>query len=807
MRELGIIVVAGYMPLYRHPAFKVGPWQLPCRSVRKKSLLSNFSRRNQSLQLDFTTRRHSFIRSAASSSSGGGALDSPSGSSNALDAYSTANTISDTTAKAARRSARLQSALLLRKLYRNLLRAEPLLQLPSPVYQPPEEFPSTSKADNELDSENAASMDLAAAAAAADAQLQAQLEERIEEAVVLLAEMELTAEELRLGLKALKSQPERYGLLFVNPKNSSSIDPSEVEHQIQKRVKEVYSQLMDRVSKEITELPFSSISVAQAALDARNARFRALGLPPALESIGDGDGAPEGGYYLAAEARRGLGERLGEAERVAERFLARRLQPAVARVRETSPEGLIQGVQKSATWARGLWDRLNGSAYDGASSAAPSGLPLPSTLESDRAAAVDALHGEIEELEKKLQEASKARETRLRKAGIQGRARMAAELRQMDNEVAAVSRALAVRTLQLEMEYIYGCLEGEVVDILGDPSAAAAAQQQEGSVSSSSSSIGSSVALALSRRGSTDEVALLAAEFRQLDAELAAMASEVESGGSLYIDDGDIAALATEIPDLRLRLGVGDTTVFGGSGLSLSKLQMQIRQAISTTTEAINFGTRGVRLLGSDAGAAGRLFWRALLGGTLKPREVAALRRTARDLLTFIPFAIILILPLTPVGHVLIFGFIQRYFPGFFPSQFTSRRQDLMVKYEQLTKQLQEAQAAAEAESDELEFKKAAAKAVAEAQLRSGGSGGSMSGSASSSDGESRDTDVGGSAVATADASGLGVGNGAGSVGVPIVASGEDDDAEGPAAKAVRKLQEEIAAAADSSYTETLEGE
>lgn len=31
-------------------------------------------------------------------------------------------------------------------------------------------------------------------------------------------------------------------------------------------------------------------------------------------------------------------------------------------------------------------------------------------------------------------------------------------------------------------------------------------------------------------------------------------------------------------------------------------------------------------------------------------------------------------------GHVLIFGFIQRYFPGLFPSQFTGRRQELMNK-------------------------------------------------------------------------------------------------------------------------------
>lgn len=46
-------------------------------------------------------------------------------------------------------------------------------------------------------------------------------------------------------------------------------------------------------------------------------------------------------------------------------------------------------------------------------------------------------------------------------------------------------------------------------------------------------------------------------------------------------------------------------------------------------------------------------------GGTLKPRETQALWRTLRDLLTFIPFAIILIIPMTPVGHVLVFSFIQ----------------------------------------------------------------------------------------------------------------------------------------------------
>ena len=43
---------------------------------------------------------------------------------------------------------------------------------------------------------------------------------------------------------------------------------------------------------------------------------------------------------------------------------------------------------------------------------------------------------------------------------------------------------------------------------------------------------------------------------------------------------------------------------------------------------------------------------------------------------------IILIAPLTPVGHVLIFGAIQRFIPGFFPSCFTEQRQNLLQLYE-----------------------------------------------------------------------------------------------------------------------------
>ena len=55
-------------------------------------------------------------------------------------------------------------------------------------------------------------------------------------------------------------------------------------------------------------------------------------------------------------------------------------------------------------------------------------------------------------------------------------------------------------------------------------------------------------------------------------------------------------------------------------------------------------------------------------------------RRTIKDTITFIPVVIILLIPLSPIGHVLVFGAIQRVFPDFFPSCFTERRQNLLGK-------------------------------------------------------------------------------------------------------------------------------
>jgi hypothetical protein len=115
-------------------------------------------------------------------------------------------------------------------------------------------------------------------------------------------------------------------------------------------------------------------------------------------------------------------------------------------------------------------------------------------------------------------------------------------------------------------------------------------------------------------------------------------------------------------------------------------------------------------------------------------REVNALRRTGRDVLTLIPFTIILVIPLTPVGHVLVFSFIQvrtvraeqtavvdslsfrvpflihfrhhtnpntyvprssqRYFPEFFPSCYSEKRLNLKRLFSEVGRRAEDAELA-----------------------------------------------------------------------------------------------------------------
>ncbi|GBF97790.1 hypothetical protein Rsub_10215 [Raphidocelis subcapitata] len=675
---------------------------------------------------------------------------------------------------------RLETLVELKKLYRNCLRADTLLGLPTPIYTllplaaddvrgngPGRSRAGTPGPQDSLEEE----------------------EERLQAAVELIAEMQLTSEQLRTGLRTLAPG---FGREFAG-----EAPPEDAEARVREVAREFAQQLRDRAAGEIPVLPFESEAQAQVALDVRNSRYNKR-LQQVLEDLssisggsggsssaslnslsgisgggggggGVGGGSSGGGVGVGGSGS-GLGgvaaERFTKAEKVAEKFVANRIKPALQRAQERD---LLEAVRESGAYLRGLWDRLNGSGGGGLRDL-PAGLPLPLASKKDVERVIADLGRELESLEKRLQEASKARESKLRKAGLAGRVALASQLKAMDAEVITLSRLLAVRTLQLEMEWVYRSLEDEALDIAADEL------------------LGKGP---LAREGSTGELALLVAEYSLLERQLAALAaalSEADPKGGLapltLVDDDLLEGLAAEIPDLRMRVGVSDVQVFGANPFSITKLRLQARDSAGKVAEGVGFLTRGVRLLGSDVGNAGRLFSKAALGGTLKPREVTALRRTARDLLTFIPFIIILIVPITPLGHVLVFGFIQRYFPGFFPSQFTNRRQEIMARYEELQRQLAEAQEAAAEEEEELELARAAA-AVARLTAPDAPCAAPGAGSAWASDTDEY--------APEAEAAGGGERGGG---------SGGDGDGPpaGPAAEKLRRLQEQVLEARDEVH-------
>jgi hypothetical protein len=173
--------------------------------------------------------------------------------------------------------------------------------------------------------------------------------------------------------------------------------------------------------------------------------------------------------------------------------------------RATPVTALAEGLSNSAAYAKGLWDRLNGGGRRGSASGAPQGLPsdlpAPVSTRGARSASIAQLSREIDALEQKLQEASKVgqrwlrgilaepllfhtraatfcisrgalskdisaeldiwivvfavqvRETKVRRAGIGGRARLAGELRDMDNEVCSVLKCFFLRVLLLHKPF------------------------------------------------------------------------------------------------------------------------------------------------------------------------------------------------------------------------------------------------------------------------------------------------------------------------------------------------------------------
>lgn len=169
-------------------------------------------------------------------------------------------------------------------------------------------------------------------------------------------------------------------------------------------------------------------------------------------------------------------------------------------------------------------------------------------------------------------------------------------------------------------------------------------------------------------------------------AEFGLLESQIENLNSLSrmgeaVDDDVLSVVLDQTNDFKRRLAI-DYSVAGFT-FDREGIVTFWNDVYGQAQKGLVFYGKGLQLLSDDLVFSTSLIGRALtVGYTLKPREVRTLRRTVKDVVTCVPVVIILVIPLTPVGHVLVFGAIQRFFPDFFPSCFTERRQNLLSLYE-----------------------------------------------------------------------------------------------------------------------------
>ena len=186
-----------------------------------------------------------------------------------------------------------------------------------------------------------------------------------------------------------------------------------------------------------------------------------------------------------------------------------------------------------------------------------------------------------------------------------------------------------------------------------------------------------------------DQLLSVVERYGAMETSLRGMVVEAAEGRHSAIDMEELARLEADVGDILLQLGL---QMPEQEKISWARTRDNLVLTFKKTQQGLIFYGRGVQLIGQDLQLMVNMLVRAVLQGyTLRSREVRLLRRILKDLVTLVPFVIILIIPLSPLGHVLVFSFIQRFFPDFFPSAFTESRQQLMSMYSSITTPASEA--------------------------------------------------------------------------------------------------------------------
>ncbi|KAB5519692.1 hypothetical protein DKX38_024011 [Salix brachista] len=109
-----------------------------------------------------------------------------------------------------------------------------------------------------------------------------------------------------------------------------------------------------------------------------------------------------------------------------------------------------------------------------------------------------------------------------------------------------------------------------------------------------------------------------------------------------------------------------------------------IRKSIAKLKKTSKDVLQGTQLLAIDVASSMGLLKRLLIGDELTEKERKTLRRTMMDLASVVPIGVLMLLPVTAVGHAAMLAAIQRYVPALIPSTYGPERLDLLRQLEKV---------------------------------------------------------------------------------------------------------------------------
>ncbi|XP_062002895.1 uncharacterized protein LOC133720547 [Rosa rugosa] len=118
--------------------------------------------------------------------------------------------------------------------------------------------------------------------------------------------------------------------------------------------------------------------------------------------------------------------------------------------------------------------------------------------------------------------------------------------------------------------------------------------------------------------------------------------------------------------------------------VKVQKKENIIERSLDKIKETSTDVWQGTQLLAIDVGAATGLLRRVLIGDELTEKEKKVLRRTMTDVASVVPIGVLMLLPVTAIGHAAMLAAIQRYVPSLIPSTYGSERLDLLRKIQKM---------------------------------------------------------------------------------------------------------------------------